>query len=68
MAGALNPGELLKDAALAAVVALALAVPLVGFGTVDRPGGLGIATRFDWVAAGVAAVFVGRLLLRLVLA
>src|SRR5262245_33099059 len=51
----------LKDAALAAVVALILAIPLVGFQTLDLPSGLGIATRWETVAYGVAAVFVGRL-------
>ncbi len=54
---------LLKDAGIAGAVALALALPLIGFRTVDDPAGLGIETRFDWVAIGVAAVFVGRLLL-----
>ncbi|UCH52881.1 MAG: high-affinity branched-chain amino acid ABC transporter permease LivM [Pseudomonadota bacterium] len=54
---------LLKDAALTAAVAFALALPLIGFRTVDDPAGLGIETRFDWVATGVGAVFLGRLLL-----
>jgi branched-chain amino acid transport system permease protein len=53
----------LKDAALAAAVAAALAFPLIGFRTVDAAVGLGIETRFDWVALGVAAVFLGRLFL-----
>jgi branched-chain amino acid transport system permease protein len=59
--------DLLKDAALAALVALLLAVPMVGFQTVDRTGGLAIETRFGWVAIAVAAVFVGRVLFRLAL-
>jgi branched-chain amino acid transport system permease protein len=54
-------GPVLKDAALAAAVALALAIPLVGFQTVETNATLGIRTRFDWVAIGVAAVFLGRL-------
>jgi branched-chain amino acid transport system permease protein len=56
---------MLKDAALAAAVALALAIPLVGFQTVETNATLGIRTRFDWVAIGVAAVFLGRFLLLL---
>jgi branched-chain amino acid transport system permease protein len=55
---------LLKDAALAALVALVLAIPLVGFQAVEVNAALTIRTRFDWVAIGVAAVFSGRLLLR----
>ncbi|HEX7970390.1 MAG TPA: high-affinity branched-chain amino acid ABC transporter permease LivM [Stellaceae bacterium] len=55
--------HLVKDAALAAMVALVLAVPLVGFQTVEVNAALTIRTRFDWVAIGVAAVFAGRLLL-----
>ncbi len=54
---------ILKEAGLAALVALALAVPLVGFQTVDKGGVLGINTRFDWVLMATGAVFVGRLLL-----
>ncbi len=58
---------LLKDAAVAALVALALAVPLVGLHTVDQAGGLAIETRFNWVVIAVVGVFCGRLLLRYVL-
>jgi branched-chain amino acid transport system permease protein len=67
-AAAAIPGRMptaVKEAALAAVVALALAVPLVGFYTVDQGGSLVIKTRFDWVAIGVLAVFAGRLALAL---
>jgi branched-chain amino acid transport system permease protein len=53
----------LKDAGLAGFVALMLAVPLVGFRTVEAGSGLTLQTRFDWVAYGVIAVFVGRLIL-----
>src|SRR6516225_8705383 len=43
-----------------------LALPLVGLQTYDIGGGaLGIRTHFDWVAIGAAAVFAGRLVLRL---
>jgi branched-chain amino acid transport system permease protein len=60
----LDWGALVKDAALAALVALVLALPLVGLQTYDvGGGGLGIRTRFAWVVIGGFAVFVGRLLL-----
>ncbi len=56
----------LKDAGLAALVAALLALPLMGLQTYDIGGGaLGIRTRFDWVAIAAAAVFAGRLALRL---
>ncbi len=57
--------HVLKDAVLAGVVAFVLALPLVGFKTVDVTGGLDVVTRFDWVAYGVAFVFFGRLLIGL---
>ena len=50
-----------KDAALAAFVALILAIPLVGFTTIDSGGAVVVETRFRWVAIAVAAVFLGRL-------
>ncbi len=62
----LDWGHLVKDASLAALVALVLAVPLVGFQTVEVNAALTIRTRFDWVGIGVAAVFVGRLAAALV--
>ena len=52
--------EALKEAALTAAVAFALAVPLVGFHLVDVTGGVELQTRFGWVALAVAAVFAGR--------
>ena len=55
----------LKEALLAAALALVLAVPLVGFQAVETNATLGIRTRFSWVALAVAAVFIGRLLLAL---
>jgi branched-chain amino acid transport system permease protein len=58
-------GHLLKEAALTALVALVLAVPLVGFRIVESNGSTGLTTRFGWVGVGVAAVFVGRLVLGL---
>ncbi|HEX9568248.1 MAG TPA: high-affinity branched-chain amino acid ABC transporter permease LivM [Rhodospirillales bacterium] len=54
---------IVKEAAVAAVIAVALFLPLVGFHTVDQGGVLGIETRFDWLAIGVGAVFLGRLAL-----
>lgn len=59
----INPADLFKDAALAALMALILALPLIGFRTVAAGGQLALITRFDWVAMGVAGVFFGRLLL-----
>jgi branched-chain amino acid transport system permease protein len=56
---------LLKDAALAAAVALALGVPLVGLQAIEINAALGVRTRFLAVAVGVAVVFLGRLALRL---
>ena len=53
----------LKEAALAACVAFALALPLVGIETTDTEGGPGFVTRFSWVTIAVAAVFFGKLLL-----
>ncbi len=58
-----DPIALLKDAILAALVALIVALPLIGFRTVTQGGRIGLMTRFDWVAIGVAGVFFGRLLL-----
>ena len=54
-----------KDAALAALVAAILALPLLGFETVDTGGPLGIKTRWHYVAYATMAVFIGRLLLML---
>ncbi len=54
----------LRDAGLAALVAFALALPLIGFETIDVGGGaLGIRTHFLSVGLGAAAVFAGRLVL-----
>ncbi len=51
----------LKDAGCAALVALTLAFPLIGFQTSDA--GVGFTTRFAWVGVAAVVVFVGRLLL-----
>ncbi|MFZ1414202.1 MAG: high-affinity branched-chain amino acid ABC transporter permease LivM [Defluviicoccus sp.] len=52
----------IREAALQALVALILAVPLIGLKTVQAPGGLGLQTRWPAVAIAVACVFAGRLL------
>ncbi|MBP7066198.1 high-affinity branched-chain amino acid ABC transporter permease LivM [Ferrovibrio sp.] len=57
----------LKDAFLAALVAAVLALPLLGFETVDTGGPLGIKTRWHLVGYAAAGVFVGRLALMLLL-
>ncbi len=49
-----------REAALAGFVALILAVPLVGFETVQAPSGLQLRARWSWVPIAVAAVFAGR--------
>jgi branched-chain amino acid transport system permease protein len=54
---------LLKESFLTAVVALVLAIPLVGLRIVESNGTTGLTTRFWWVAIGVAGVFAGRLAL-----
>jgi branched-chain amino acid transport system permease protein len=56
--------QALCDAALMAVVALALFAPLLGLKTVPVTGGLELASRWDLVAVAVTIVFVGRFLLQ----
>ncbi|WP_370155617.1 high-affinity branched-chain amino acid ABC transporter permease LivM [Ferrovibrio sp.] len=50
----------LRDSVLAAFVAAVLALPLLGFETIDTGGPLGIRTRFDYVAWAAVIVFAGR--------
>ncbi len=58
------PGQnALKEAGIAALLAMVLALPLVGFETVEQGSSLGIDTRMVWVPVAGAVVFVGRLLL-----
>jgi branched-chain amino acid transport system permease protein len=57
--------HLLKDAALAALVTLGLAFPMMGFRLPDGATGSDLGFRFDLVAAAVAVVFAGRFLLGL---
>ncbi|KAA0584113.1 DUF3382 domain-containing protein, partial [Azospirillum oryzae] len=61
-----NWAATIKDAGLAAFVALLLTVPLVGLRTVDRPTGLGIEARPEEVIASILLVFFGRLGLGLI--
>jgi branched-chain amino acid transport system permease protein len=68
MSGIVQPGRLTeasKDAAIAALIAFALAAPLLGLKTVAATQGLELVQRWHLVAAAVAIVFTGRLLLRL---
>jgi branched-chain amino acid transport system permease protein len=51
----------LRDAALAAFVALVLAIPMLGLKTEPGQGGLVVVTRWHWVAIAVVAVFFGHL-------
>ena len=53
----------LADAGVASVIALLLAFPILAYQTVEQQTSLGLASRWPLVLAGVAAVFVGRLLL-----
>lgn len=52
----------LKEAAIAAAIALGLSIFLLGFRATDAPGGLQLATRFDLMGWAVLAVFAGRFL------
>ncbi len=55
----------LKDSALAALVMLALAFPIIGLRTIPAPQGLSIDLMWTRVAIAVAVVFVGRFALNL---
>lgn len=57
--------EAFRDAALGAVVAALLALPLLGLQAGDGSSGLVLVTRWDWLGIAVAAVFTGRLALSL---
>ncbi|MBF0373421.1 MAG: high-affinity branched-chain amino acid ABC transporter permease LivM [Alphaproteobacteria bacterium] len=56
---------MLKDAALASLLAAVLAVPLLGIRLIDSVQGLLLDTRIDWVWQAALAVFLGRLAMRL---
>lgn len=55
----------LKESAVAALVAVALSLFLLGIRTVDAPGGLQLQYRWHLVLIAAAVVFAGRFLLRL---
>jgi branched-chain amino acid transport system permease protein len=57
---------IVKDALITGAVALALALPLVGFKTVDRGATTIIETRFPQMFAGVAVIALGRLAFSLI--
>ena len=61
-AGAALPSAL-ADAATAAVIALLLAVPILTYRSVEQQTHLEIVSRWPQVLMGMAAVFVGRLLI-----
>ena len=62
-----TPAERVKDAAVITVIALLLGIPMIGLTTVDQGGALQVATRWPVLGYFLAAVFVGRLVLRFVL-
>jgi len=55
--------DILKDAAITGFIAFALALPLVGFQTVDQASAIVLQTRFPQLFYAVALIFTGRLLL-----
>ena len=57
--------EKLRDAASVAFIGLLLGIPLIGLTTVDAAGMLTVVTRWQALAVTVAALFAGRLVLRL---
>ena len=58
-------GSALADALVAAGIALLLAVPILSYRSVEQHTSLEVVSRWPFVLAGVATVFVGRLLLNL---
>src|ERR1700730_9047680 len=57
--------EMVKDALIVGAVSAALALPLVGFKTVDRTTQIELEFRFGEMFYAVAVIAVGRLLLNL---
>jgi branched-chain amino acid transport system permease protein len=57
---------MLLDAAIAALIAGSIGLPLIGFRLMDQSGGEGLATRWPDLLAAVVLVFVGRLALSLI--
>jgi branched-chain amino acid transport system permease protein len=60
------PLQILRDAALAALLAGLLGLPLIGFRLVDNSGGEGLTTRWPELAAAVVLVFAGRFAILLI--
>lgn len=56
-----------KDAGIAALIALGLALPMLGLVTTQTQAGMGLVPHWDRVVIAVVAVFAGRLLLNLTL-
>jgi len=59
--------ERLKDAAMIAVVAIFLGIPMIGLTTADGGGALQVLTRWPALATFVAICFFGRLALRAII-
>ncbi len=55
-----DPVAIVKEAGVAAAIALGLAIMMIGLKTVDQPGGLVLESRWLVVFGSVAAVFFGR--------
>ena len=55
--------EILKDAGLAAFVAAALFLPIIGLKTEATAGGITLESHWRWALIAVAVVFVGRIVL-----
>ena len=62
---AVNFPRALRDGVLGAVVAAALALPMMGFRLVDSSQALTLGFRFDWVLWAALVVGIGRFLLSL---
>ena len=59
--------EMVKDAAITALIAFGLALPLFGFHVFSKGSGqgIGVEQRWSWVAIAVAATFFGRIILNI---
>ncbi len=62
-ARSLDIPSMLKEAGITALLVLALTIVMVGFRTIDVPGGISVNYRFEAVAVSVGIAFVGRLIL-----
>jgi branched-chain amino acid transport system permease protein len=58
----LNVPAMIKEAGLTALVVFLLAIELVGFDTIEAPGGIALKPRMGDLAAAVAIAFVGRII------